>query len=614
MKITKLLHSISDSEYAAFFYTPVIYPNAESLKFDKPCEIIAAYENNDVLPSLKKATKFIKKGLYGYALFNYEMGYLLEKRLNIYFNSSNKPVLKFVLFDENNVNRIPSSSISFEKDDFIKSFAINNFMLNTTREEYNSAVEKIKNYIAAGDTYQVNYTLKGKFNFEGSIQSLFLNLLFNQSARYTAFINNGDETIISLSPELFFKTKNNTITTRPMKGTAKRGLRNSEDETQKYILTHNEKEKAENLMIVDLLRNDLGRVSKYGTVRVKNLFDVEKYESLLQMVSTVKADLQDDTDLTKIIKNIFPCGSITGAPKIKTMEIIKELEKEERGIYTGTIGLLNKNKTDFNVAIRTVVINKKNNKGEIGLGSGIVWDSEADGEYDEVLLKSRFVTSPTEYFEIFETMLIKEKKVVFLDQHIERIKNAASFFLFYFDEIKTLNEIESQISLLNENEQYRYKLSLTKWGQLSHQIKKHDNFTGEVKVIVSANQTSSKSQFLYFKTTNRKLYESEHNKYTARGFFDVLFFNEKGELTEGAITNVFVKIGSELFTPPSKCGLLTGIYRDYFIDTHSDIQRKVITLDDLYKADEIILTNSLRGEIKVDLIYFNEYEFKSFYE
>jgi len=612
MKINNILESLTDGETAAFFYTPVIYPDAESILFVKPAEIITAYNSDDIIPEIKKAEEMINSGLKGFALINYETGYLLEKKLAKYFNRSQSPLLYFYLFDENNCKHFLSSSIRFVKDDFKKSFSIKNYALNTSLEEYTSAIERIKNYIAAGDTYQVNYTLKGKFDFEGEIHSLFLNLLFNQSARYTALINRGDDFIISFSPELFFDLRNKVITTKPMKGTARRGVTHGGDETQKFVLTHSEKEKAENLMIVDLLRNDIGRISKFGSVKVENLFDVEKYESLLQMVSTVSGELNDDVDLAGIIKNIFPCGSITGAPKIRTMEIIKELEKEGRGIYTGAIGLLDKVGTTFNVAIRTVVINKKTGKGEIGIGGGIVWDSDAQKEYDEALLKSRFLTSPAGYFKIFETMLVKKNQVIFINEHIERLKNAASFFLFKFDEEKIISEILINIESIDGRKDYRYRLSLTKWGELIHQVNEYKKFDSEVKVIISSVQVNSQSQYLYFKTTNRQLYESEYARYLLMGFFDVLFFNEKGELTEGAITNIFVKIGEEIFTPPSKCGLLTGIYRNYYIDTHSNIQRKIISLEDLYNADEIILTNSLRSEIKVDVLYFNEKEFKSF--
>jgi len=612
MNINNILESLSDGEASAFFYTPVIYPEAESILFVKPVEVITSYDSDDIIPAIKKAEEMINSGLKGFALINYETGYLLEKKLSKYFNRSKSPILNFFLFDENNHKHFLSSSIRFVEDDFRKLFSIKNYELNTSPEEYFSKIERIKNYIAAGDTYQVNYTLKGKFDFEGEIQSLFLNLLFNQSARYTALINRGDYFIISFSPELFFDLKNNVITTKPMKGTARRGVTHGGDETQKFILTHSQKEKAENLMIVDLLRNDIGRISKFGSVKVENLFDVEKYESLLQMVSKVSGELNDDIDLAGIFKNIFPCGSITGAPKIRTMEIIKELEKEERGIYTGAIGLLDKGETTFNVAIRTVVINKATGKGEIGIGGGIVWDSDAQKEYDEALLKSRFLTSPAGYFEIFETMLVKKNQVTFINEHVERLKNAASFFLFNFDEEKLITEIQNKIELLDEKKEYRYKIILTKWGVLNHQLNEYKKFDSEVKVIISSLQVNSQSQYFYFKTTNRQLYESECKKRLTQGFFEVLFFNEKGELTEGAITNVFVKIGEEIFTPPSKCGLLTGIYRNYYIDTHSNIQRKIISLEDLYSAEEIILTNSLRGEIKVDILYFNEKEFKSF--
>jgi para-aminobenzoate synthetase/4-amino-4-deoxychorismate lyase len=209
-------------------------------------------------------------------------------------------------------------------------------------------------------------------------------------------------------------------------------------------------------------------------------------------------------------------------------------------------------------------------------------------------------------------MFVKKNQATFINEHIERLKNAASFFLFNFNEKKLITEIQNEIELLDEKKKYRYKIILTKWGVLNHQLNEYKKFDSEVKVIISSLQVNSQSQYLYFKTTNRQLYESEYARYLSMGFFDILFFNEKGELTEGSITNVFVKIGEEIFTPPSKCGLLTGIYRNYYIDTHSNIQRKIISLEDLYNADEIILTNSLRGEIKVDVLYFNEKEFKSF--
>ena len=299
------------------------------------------------------------------------------------------------------LNQIKYCLIGFEK------YKIKNFKLNTSKNEFTKSISKIKSYIEEGDTYQVNYTIKGKFDFEGSYSGLFSNLVFNQSAQYIAVINNNGKIIISLSPEMFFEIKGRKIISKPMKGTARRGIDHSNDEFIKYELERSEKNRAENVMIVDLIRNDLGRVSEYGSVKVKNIFEVEKYESVYQMVSTVESKLKKNVKLSDILKNIYPCGSITGAPKIRTMEIINELEKEKRGIYTGSIGLIRKNKITFNVPIRTLTIDKKSNKGEIGLGSGIVWDSIAEEEYEETKLKGKFLTEPNKPFEIIETMKIE---------------------------------------------------------------------------------------------------------------------------------------------------------------------------------------------------------------
>ena len=240
------------------------------------------------------------------------------------------------------------------------------------------------------------------------------------------------------------------------------------DSLIKYELENSEKNRAENVMIVDLIRNDLGRISEYGSVKVKNLFEVEKYESVYQMVSTIESKLRKDVKLSDVLKNIFPCGSITGAPKIRTMEIINELEKEKRGIYTGSIGLIRKNKITFNVPIQyTLSIDKKSGKGEIGLGSGIVWDSIADEEFEETKLKGKFLTEPIKSFEIIETMLVENKKVFLLDEHLDRMQKAAEFFLFAFDTSKIKNQVNSILGKL-DNEKYRLRISLNKWGILNH--------------------------------------------------------------------------------------------------------------------------------------------------
>ena len=387
MQIKEIINKVLATPNAAFFYTPPFFGKSDSYLFLRPKEIITIKSLRNLDEKLNRIDELVAEGYFGYSFMNYEAGYLFEKSLNK-FLPRNENLIQFFFYDKKNVQPIKSNKIlldSFEK------YKIKNFKLNTSKNEFTNSISKIKSYIEEGDTYQVNYTIKGKFDFEGSYSGLFNNLVFNQSAQYIAVINNNGKIIISLSPEMFFENNGRKIISKPMKGTARRGIDHSNDEFIKYELERSEKNRAENVMIVDLIRNDLGRVSEYGSVKVRNIFEVEKYESVYQMVSTVESKLKKNTKLSDVLKNIFPCGSITGAPKIRTMEIINELEKENRGIYTGSIGLIRKNKITFNVPIRTLTIDKKTNKGEIGLGSGIVWDSIAEEEYEETKLKGNFL-------------------------------------------------------------------------------------------------------------------------------------------------------------------------------------------------------------------------------
>jgi para-aminobenzoate synthetase/4-amino-4-deoxychorismate lyase len=393
-----------------------------------------------------------------------------------------------------------------------------------------------------------------------------------------------------------------------MKGTSRRGIEPSSDSFNKYELERSEKNRAENVMIVDLIRNDLGRISEYGSVIVKNLFEIEKYESVYQMVSTIDSKLRKNVKLSDVLKNIFPCGSITGAPKIRTMEIINELEKEKRGIYTGSIGLIRKDKITFNVPIRTLSVNKKSGQGEIGLGSGIVWDSIADEEFDETKLKGKFLTEPIEPFEIIETMLVEDKKVFLLDEHLYRMQKTAEFFLFAFSINKIKNQVDSILRKL-DNKKYRLKISLNKWGGLNHFISTIVVDTKEIKVIISNKQIDLRNKFQYFKTSNRKLYDREYKKYSAKGFFDVIYFNENGELAEGAITNIFVYKNDVISTPLLIAGILPGVYRKHLLKNNSSIIERKLFKEDLFEADKIVLTNSVRGEVAVNKLFINEREY-----
>ena len=394
-----------------------------------------------------------------------------------------------------------------------------------------------------------------------------------------------------------------------MKGTISRGINIREDDFQKYKLEKSEKDNAENLMIVDLLRNDLGRISEYGTVKVKELFKIEKYESLFQMISTVSSKLRKNVKLPEIIENIFPCGSITGAPKIRTMEIIHSLENERRGIYTGAIGIVEKDKSVFNVAIRTIEIDKQGN-GEIGLGSGIVWDSEPEREYEETMLKSSFLLNARNEFHLFETMRYENDEIYQLVAHIDRLKKAAEYFLFCFNE--TVIKRKLQIAVNELKDKKRINLVLNKWGDIITKVKDYPATPVEIKIIVSEKKVSSGNMYQYFKTDKRDLYNLETERYSAEGFFDVIFLNEKGQLTEGAISNIFVKREGQWITPAVSCGLLPGIERKQWLAGDMNATEGILYLEDLLNCEEIVLTNSLRGRTVVHKLFLNSIEFRIF--
>jgi para-aminobenzoate synthetase/4-amino-4-deoxychorismate lyase len=615
MNIEQLLNIVTVNKDAAFFYTPAIYDNAKSFLFENPVKTVTTTNPNEFLACLNKVDELLERGLIGYGYISYEAGYLLEEKLIDLLNQvPNQPLIKFRFFEKENVKTILSSEITFgNAAEIIKNakHEISNFNLNTDYKNYKSAVGKIKKYIKDGETYQVNYTVKGKFNFIGNIDSLFLKLIFNQSARYTALINDNTDYIISISPELFFESKNGEITAMPMKGTAVRGKNIREDLKIKDKLFESEKNKAENVMIVDLLRNDFGKVSETNSVFAESLYNIEKYESVFQMTTKIKSKLNTES-FAEVIKKVFPCGSITGAPKIRTMEIINELESEPRGIYTGAIGMLQKNNWILNVGIRTILVNKLFSNGEIGIGSGIVWDSDADEEYDEVLLKSKFLTNTNNYFEIFETMLCEKGGIFLLAEHLKRLSETADHFLFMFDEHEILSALTKTISNLDGNKNYKIKFCLTKWGNIKIDISEIEKSEKKYKIGISKKRINSEDCFYYFKTTKRELYNSELTKYMEEGFDEVIFFNEKDELCEGSFTNIFLKIEGNWFTPPVKCGLLNGVYRQHLIENDKSIKERILKMSDLLAAEGIILTNSVRKSIKSDSVYSDNKLLKKF--
>lgn len=601
MQLQKILENVLNNSNSAFFYTPSIYTESKSYLFLNTSNVLISKNHDELIKNLDLTQNIIKQGGNGFIIIPYEFGYEFEKKFD--FNNQ-KEYSKIYLYNE--IEVFNSNEIEIDSS-FNNKYEINNFSLNVEKDRYIESIQKIKNYISEGDTYQVNYTIKGKFNFEGDVVSLFNNLIFNQSASYICLLNLGDTIIISLSPELFFEIEGNNIKSKPMKGTIKRGIFFTEDIKQKNSLALSEKNKAENLMIVDLIRNDLGRISKFGTVNVESLFEIEKYESLYQMTSTVTGELKDNIKLIDVIKNIFPCGSITGAPKLRTMEIIKELEKENRGLYTGSIGLLLNSKYTFNIPIRTIEL--KGSEGKIGLGSGIVWDSIPEKEYEETLLKADFLLKPDNYFDLFETILIENGKPFLLNYHIDRLSSSADYFLFKFNKDDFYELIENIIHNLSYNKKYKLKLMLNKWGKLNFTTEEIQKDINNVIVNLSKVPINSKSRFQFFKTTNRKLYDEQTKQNSVNNIYETIFLNENGFITEGCITNIMILKDNVWFTPPIEEGILPGVYRKHLLISRNDIKEKHISLNELLEADDIILINSVRKEIKVSKLYISENEY-----
>jgi len=613
MKFDNIIKLVEENPYSAFFYTPSVYKKALSFLFLKPTEVITIYKKEDLDFSFKLIQKLIDKGYFGYSLIKYEAGFLFEEKLANLLKDDSEKLIQFFFFEKKEIKKIKSSKIILDHV-WSDKYSVSDFALNRKKEEFVNDIGKIKNYIKAGDTYQANYTVKGKFNFSGSYSSFFQKLLFNQSAKYSAFINNNDAFILSLSPELFFHQKNKKIISYPMKGTIRRGHNENSDRIFETELKTSKKNLAENVMIVDLIRNDLGRICRYGSITVPELFRIEKYESLFQMVSEVQGKPKKKANIRHTVQNIFPCGSITGAPKIRTMEIINEIEKEKRGIYTGSIGLITPDEIRMNVAIRTITINRNTCEGVMGLGSGIVWDSDPKNEYEEVLLKSKFLTEPLGYFEIFETMKYENEKIKFLDDHLLRMKSAANYFLFKFNEKKIRRKIESVISDIGKRQNKKIRLVLNKWGEVRIEASTISKLPKNVSVIISQNKINSDDKFRYFKTTNRKLYDDEHSHFSSKSLYEVLYFNEGNELAEGSRTNIFIRKGNTWFTPSLDLGVLPGVYRKYFIGMYPNVIEKNIKIEELVNADEMLLTNALRGEVRVSKLFIGDNEYITFHK
>lgn len=461
--------------------------------------------------------------------------------------------------------------------------------LNIDRKAYLARIERIRAAISEGEVYQVNFACKMRARTAASASALFARLRAAHPVGHAAFVNAGGHQVLSLSPELFLSLHDGAITTRPMKGTHRRGRWLEEDAAFAQALRTDPKSRAENLMIVDLMRNDLGRVCEPGSVHVPRIFEVERYPSVLQMTSDVVARVQPGTAPSQLLRATFPPGSVTGAPKSTAVRLIDELESEARGVYCGAIGaFFPGGGLTMNVGIRTLV--QRADELELGLGSGIVWDSDPEAEWAEVLLKSRFLDWAPRELRLFETMRREAGKIELLDLHLARLQRSAEYFGLPFD------PAEARISAVRGPDS-RVKMTLSRGGRLTFD---EGPLPAPVslpwRVTLSATPVSSADPLRYHKTTLRAEWDAELAEARLRGFDEVLHVNERGELTEGCITNLLVMVEGKWITPPTTCGLLPGVWRQRLLD-RGEVDERVIVVDDVRRATEIRLCNALRGEI-----------------
>lgn len=464
-------------------------------------------------------------------------------------------------------------------------------------ETYIGKIGLIREEISKGNVYQVNFTGRYRFSFPGCPQGLFRAMRGTQPSSFMAFVNNGEHTLLSLSPELFFRLSGREIETMPMKGTARRGGSGEEDERIRTNLGKCGKNLAENLMIVDLLRNDLGRICTPGTVGTSGLFRMETYPTLHQMVSTVRGVVNERAGLREIFRALFPSGSVTGAPKIKAMQLVRDLEDGSRGIYTGTIGFITPDREMvFSVAIRTLEL--FGTRGVYGSGSGIVWDSLAREEYSECRLKAKILTGLCEKeFTLFETMLWSQA-YLWLGEHLDRMASSASELGFPWTREGALSYLERLGEELRiSGGRFRVRFTLSPDGSFSSVCEpaEHAASPSLVRLCIAGERLDSSNPLLRHKTSERGLYDRYVAAAAEKGYGEVLFLNERGELCEGAISSVFIRKGGRFFTPPLSSGLLPGVYRRYFLATRPYASEKIITLPDLHDAEMIFIGNSLRG-------------------
>ncbi len=580
------------------FDFPALDEHSSPFTFVDPLTVLVAHDPGDVLPVLETVDAHVRQGRYAAGYLAYEAATGIDADLRTRVSSrppSSPPLAWFGLFTE------PHAAEPLPPRDWSASA----WRPAIGQDAYVDAVEAVRQAIGQGDVYQANYSIRLRADFEGDPWTCYQQLRRAQGGAYAACLDLGRWQILSLSPELFFRQVADLIETRPMKGTRPRGRWVDEDRFLQTQLSASEKDRAENVMIVDLMRNDLGRVARIGSVQVQSLFDVEAYGTVWQMVSTVDARARPGAGWLDTLRALFPSGSITGAPKIAAMQTIASLETSPRGIYCGAIGIVTPHQQAvFNVAIRTLVIDSTTNVAEYGSGGGITWDSRAAAEYDEVLAKARVLDERWPEFQLIETFRQQDGGYVRLAKHLARLRASADYFGVSPD-WAGVERLLDRHAREHAGKTRRVRLTVDRGGrpELSSDECSRPESSMEMvlptpkRIRLAVKSVSTDDRFLFHKTTHRTMYDER----AGGDVFAVLQWNECGELTEFNFGNLVVEIDGHRWTPPIDCGLLPGVYRAELLERGA-ISEKRLTREDLAHATRIWLVNSLREEVEVRLV------------
>jgi para-aminobenzoate synthetase/4-amino-4-deoxychorismate lyase len=581
-----------------------------SYLFLEPTKIIAAWIPSDIPEVFRQIEAALRQGFHVAGFLAYEAGYHFVG-ITVDDTCSKGPLAWFGIYTQPclfNHQTGEAQGVGVQAADSrlreAQSLAANDspapasLKLVLPEAQYASKIEAIQQLLAQGETYQVNFTDQVSFAAT-SPAALYAALAGQQPVAYGAYLNLSDQQILSFSPELFFRIESGMIAARPMKGTIRRGRDELEDAAQAERLRRDEKNRAEHVMIVDLLRNDLGRLCQPGSVQASDLYTVERYPTLHQMTTSVSGRLGSQRSYYEIFRSLFPCGSITGAPKFRTMQIIRDLERGPRGVYSGAIGFITpQGDATFSVAIRTLVV--KSGVATMGVGGGIVADSDAREEYQECLLKASFLNYKREKFELLETLLWHDEYRL-LDYHLQRLQSSANYFDFRFDRERLLQQLGELSVEFVTGKSYRVRLALEESGRATLRPAEFSAQATPGFIKLAAERVQSGDVFRRHKTTQRDIYNRLYAQAQAEGLDDVVFMNERDELTEGAISNLIVEREGCWFTPPLECGVLPGVYRRHLLETLPSIQEKVLNVADLEAAAALYLCNALRGLRRVHL-------------